>query len=144
MGCIKLNKEEEKVLESVKEQSTEIVKLLNRLSLLEFSTNYNIGEIKRVLDYNKLEEKEQYKLIKEELDKILKPLVDIGFTYSVSNSGILFISHLINNEEGVNNMYQNIASYAYTINLPYQYVMGHKVTKKLAMQYIEEIKRDRK
>ena len=124
MEFVKLNKEEEEILNKIKGQEKEIVKILDDIVLLEFSINYNLGETERILDQNKVEENKDYFNLKSKLEKILEPLKDSEFKYKIMNFGTLSISHLINIGDILRDCFQNVLEFRHSIQLPYVYVMG--------------------
>lgn len=143
MELVKLNKEEQNLLESIKEREDEIVKILNNIAVLEFSINYNLGETGRLLDQNKVEENKDYLKLKAKLEEILEPLKNTEFKYKIMNFGALSISHSINEGDILRDCSQEVLGFRHNIQLPYTYVMGKRVGKKVAMEYIvNELKKE--
>lgn len=140
MEFVKLNEVEKEKLNQVESNKNKIIELLNKIAILEFKINYNLGETGRVCDYNKLEENEQYKYLKNELSTLLDSILgDSEFEYKIMNFGTMSISHPINTGDILRDCSQDVVSYRHTLNLPYAYVMGRKVGKKCMTNWIESM-----
>lgn len=139
MEFVKLNEIEKEKLNLIESKEDRIINLLNQMAIFEFSMNYNLGEYSRVADVNKVEESENYKSFKKQLEDILNPILEgTEFTYKIMNFGTLSISHPINATTIFEGCSQDVLSYRHKVNLPYAYVMGKSVGKKNAVEWIKE------
>lgn len=139
MEFVKLNEIEKEKLNLIESKEDRIINLLNQMAIFEFSMNYNLGEYSRVVDVNKVEESENYKSFKKQLEDILNPILEgTEFTYKIMNFGTLSISHPINATTIFEGCSQDVLSYRHKVNLPYAYVMGKSVGKKNAVEWIKE------
>lgn len=139
MEFVKLNESEKEKLNLIESKKDTIIDLLNKIAVLEFKVNYNLGEYGRIADVNKLEDNEQYKSLKRELEDILNSILEnTEFNYKIMNFGTLSISHPINATNILEGCSQNVLSYRHSINLPYAYVMGKKVGKRYAQEWLED------
>ena len=141
MEFVKLNEKEVEILNKVESNKDAIIQLLNEIALLEFTVNYNLGETGRICDYNKLEENEQYKYLKNELSTLLDSILgNSEFKYKIMNFGTMSISYPINQGTILKNCSQEVKSYRHTLNLPFAYVMGKGIAKKYMESWVNEMK----
>ena len=132
MEFVKINENEKEMLNKIESSKDTIIQLLNEIALLEFTVNYNLGEAGRICDYNKLEENEQYKYLKNELSTLLDTILSNSeFKYRIMNFGAMSISHPINEGTILKDCSQEVVSYRHTIDLPYTYVMGRSIGKNI-------------
>lgn len=139
MEFVKLNENEKEKLNLIESEKDTILDILNKIAILEFKTNYNLSEYKRIADVNKLENNEQYISLKDELKGMLDSILNgTEFDYRIMNFGTLSISHPINTNTFSNvPCSQEVLNYRHNINLPYAYVMGRGIGKKYAKEWLE-------
>ena len=141
MNFVELTESEKEKLNLIENEKDTILDLLNKIAILEFKTNYNLGEYGRITDVNKLRDNEQYKLTKEELEGILDSILsNTEFSYRIMNFGTLSITHPINvNTFSSVSCSQEVLNYKHNINLPYTYVMGKKIGKRYAKEWLKSV-----
>ncbi len=142
MEFIKLDENEKEKLNEIEKQKDAIIFILNEIALLEFKVNYNLSEYKRIADVNKLNDNEQFKTLKKELENILNPILNnTEFEYKIMNFGTLSIYHPCNTDiiSSVK-CSQDVLNYRHNILLPYAYVMGKSIGKKYAKSWLENLK----
>ena len=142
MNDVKLNKSEKEKLDLIESKKDIIINLLNKIALLEFSVNYNLSEVKRIIDVNNLEDNKQYKLLKNRLENILDSFIEnTEFKYTISSFGALSIMYPINTQILENaQCFQIVLKYRHNIKLPYSYVTGKGVKKELRNSILNELK----
>lgn len=139
MKFVELSEIEKEKLCLIESKKEEIVKILNDMAIFEFTMNYNLSEYRRIIDVKRIEETENYKSFKKELEDILKPILDsTEFTYRIMNFGVLTISHPINSTEIFEGCSQEVLNLRHNTALPYAYIMGKSVGKKDAVAWIKE------
>ena len=141
MNFIELTESEKEKLNLIENEKDTILDLLNKIAILEFKTNYNLGEYGRITDANKLRDNEQYKLIKEELEGILDSILsNTEFSYRIMNFGTLSITYPINiNTFSSVPCSQEVLNYRHNIDLPYAYIMGKKIGKRCVKEWIKSV-----
>lgn len=114
----------------------EIMKELNTICLVEFRDNYNKSEMVRIVKRSE-EAHRRAKALKESLQKEVKD----GFIVEVSEEGSLFIKQLLE-DNGTSKTYQQVKNiFAQVLKkLPYSYVMGKPVGKRVMEQTVQELK----
>lgn len=114
----------------------EIMKELNTICLLEFMDNYNKSELVRIVKTSEAAHK-RAKALKEALQKEVKE----GLVVDVSDEGSLFIKEF-ESDNGTSKTYKQLKNIFPQISkrIPYSYVMGRPVGKRVMQQIVEELK----
>ena len=118
----------ERIIEEVKER-------LNKLTILEFKENYNKSEIQRIV---KNYQTEEYKKIVEEIKEKMSQIYNSDeYSIRVASSYVSINKVLERTKFGTSEQeYEKIWSDNFKI-LPYGYVMGKKVSKKVMEETIK-------
>ena len=104
----------DKVYNYIVENKNILMDLLNRLAFEEFKHNYNISEFRRAINYNKFDDTEICKSLKNNIEKILDKVIDNQlYIYSLGHSGVLIVSRASKKDSFMSNgkpvtVYQNL------------------------------------
>lgn len=113
----------------------QILKLQNIIALEELKMNYNKSENDRVLGDLVYEPTETYLTLKNILDELFK---ETEYEVELSSLGTITIKKLLGETFGISRTYQIVETLYPTVKLPYAYVMGQKIGKKVARAYLEK------
>lgn len=106
----------------------ELMERMNEICLEEFKVNYNKSESARVLDYcNPLA-----RVLEDELQAELPE----GFKITVSNEGMIQLLKYVGND--IWNVMKTVVP-KLMYKLPYAYVMGRPISKKVMMEVVANI-----
>ena len=114
----------------------ELRKELNTICLLEFQENYNKSEAARILSTNG-ESNKRGKALEKRLNEELQE----GTVISVSNCGTLILLKQVKKDENLTIFDNSKIVFAEILDkLPYGYVMGSKVGKRVMEDIVNRLK----
>lgn len=118
-----------------KEIQERVIKILNKIAVLEFKYNSLLSEYQRILNYPKIKEDNKFKELSKEIDSIIGPYMK-DYKYKVTELGTLEI--LQESEKlGETTIYKVCLNLFHNVKLPYAYVMGKACGKRISKQILE-------
>lgn len=118
----------------------ELTKRMNEICKKEFETNWNLGEISRVV-YNDSNKDVEYNLMRRALEDELNESVQEGFKVKVDMYGTVTVYEITQKGEGYEQLREvKRVKAPWSKYLPYSYVMGRKIGKKNRDLVLEKMK----
>ena len=118
----------------------ELTKRMNEICKKEFETNWNLGEISRVV-YNDSDKNAEYNVMRRALEEELNAEVQEDFKAKVDMYGTVTLYEIMEKSEGYEQLREvKRVKAPWSKHLPYAYVMGRKLSKKNRDLVLEKMK----